>query len=93
MQKFIEDLIPHDKALHLIVMGFCAMAIASFFMAIGIKDLIALAICTTVLCQIPIFAKEWRDAKKKNWTGFSWLDILWGEIGVFIVILYTIIIK
>ena len=93
MQKFIEDLIPHDKALHLIVMGFCAMAIASFFMAIGMKDLIALAVCTTVLCQIPIFTKEWRDSKKKNGTGFSWLDVLWGEISVFIVILYTIIIK
>lgn len=93
MQKFIEDLIPHDKALHLIVMGFCAMAIASFLVIIGVKDIIAIAICTTLLCQIPIFAKEWRDAKNKNGTGFSWLDILWGEIGVFIVILYTIIIK
>lgn len=93
MQKFIEDLIPHDKALHLIVMCFCAMAIDSFLVIIGVKDIIALAICTTVLCQIAIFAKEWRDAKKKNRTGFSWLDILWGEMGVFIVILYTIIIK
>lgn len=94
MKKFIERIVPHDKALHLIG-GMIGMSGLTVLMGSSGADLIVISILALILMQIPIFINEFIDqerlSKKGEGAGFSWLDILWSEIGVFIILTYTII--
>lgn len=96
MQKTIERLIPHDKALHIIAGAFITSFIISSMKLIwGGIDIIPLLCTSILLSQIPIFIKEFYDQRKKEKEnlghGFSWLDILFGEVGIFAVLLFTYI--
>lgn len=36
------------------------------------------------IAEFAIFLKEWYDCEKINPTGWSWKDVKWGNIGIFI---------
>ena len=95
MQKSIEKLIPHDKALHLIACLLMGGVLTASLVLLGISNLLAIFVIPFIFTQVPIFIKEWYDQwrkeKRGEGSGFSWMDILWGEIGLFIILTYTII--
>lgn len=97
IQKYIENLIPQDKALHLIggMIGQIIGVIALVFL--GITNILSATIVIAIAMQVPLFIKEFYDHQLKikynRGSGFSWLDILFGEIGVILILIFTIIIS
>lgn len=97
IQKYIENLIPQDKALHLIGGVLGQMIGIATLSILGVTDMLVAIIATTIAIQAPIFIKEFYDQQLKikynRASGFSWRDILFGEIGALFVSVFTIIIS